>query len=65
MSMSGSLLEDEKKLFENVKFDEDNRYIIMHHFGAQKYYKLNTLFIALFLGLSYYNFKENEEVFYS
>ena len=37
----------------------------MHHLGAQKYYKMNTAFLLLFLGLSYYNFKQNQELFFN
>lgn len=59
------LEEEEKKLFEHVQYDDDGRFIVMHHFGAQKYYKMNAMFLALFLGLSIYNFKENSEVFYN
>ena len=62
---SFGLIEDEKKLFENVEFDEDGRYLVMHHFGAAKYYKFNVFLIGLFLGASYYNYRKNQEVFWS
>jgi hypothetical protein len=37
----------------------------MHHHSAAKYYKLNVAFVALFLGLSYWNYKKNQGVFWS
>mmetsp|Transcript_32146 Transcript_32146/g.49160 ORF Transcript_32146/g.49160 Transcript_32146/m.49160 type:complete len:183 (-) Transcript_32146:13-561(-) len=35
----------------------------MHHFGAAKYYKINIIFLMAFLGLSYFNYKRNVNIF--
>jgi len=48
---------EKQKLFENVEFDEEGRYIVMHHFGALKYYKFNAFFLLMFLAVSYYNYR--------
>jgi hypothetical protein len=54
-----------KKLFENVEFDEDGKYLLMHHYSARKYYKMNVAFVAMFLAMSYWNYKKNEAVFWN
>ena len=54
-----------KKLFENVEFDEDGKYLVMHHHSASKYYKLNVAAVSLFLAISIWNYKKNEAVFWN
>lgn len=54
-----------KKLFENIDFDEDGRYLLLHHNSAAKYYKFNAIIIMLFLGASYFNYKRNSAVFWN
>lgn len=54
-----------KKFFENVEFDEEGKFLVMHHNSAAKYYKINIAFLLLFLGFSYYNYKFNNAVFWS
>ena len=47
-----------------MTFDEEGRYLIMHHDGAAFYYKINMAFLAVFLGTAIYNYKVNKEVFF-
>lgn len=54
----------EKKYFDKVLFNEEGKYLIMHHDGAAFYYKINMAFLALFLGTAIYNYKVNKEVFF-
>jgi hypothetical protein len=56
---------EEKKLFENVEFDEDGRYLLMHHPSAAKYYKMNVALLGLFLGFTFWNYKKNQAVFWN
>lgn len=37
----------------------------MHHYSAAKYYKMNVAFVAMFLAISYWNYKKNEAVFWN
>ena len=37
----------------------------MHHYSASKYYKMNVTFLLLFLGVSYYNYKNFDAVFWN
>ena len=55
-SVQGIDLGDEsgKKLFEGIEYDDEGRHLVFHHFGAARYYKINAVFLALFLGISYY-----------
>ena len=57
--------EVDKKFFENVEFDDEGKYLLMHHNSAAKYYKMNVVFLLMFLGVSYYNYKFNNAVFWS
>lgn len=54
-----------KKLFENVEWDEEGRYLLMHQHGAGKYYKLNVVFLLLFLGTTIFTYKKNSVVFWN
>ena len=53
------------KLFENVEFDDEGKYLLMHHYSAAKYYKMNVAFVAMFFAFSYWNYKKNEAVFWN
>lgn len=35
----------------------------MHHHSAGKYYKMNIAFLALFFGISIYNYYNNQAIF--
>jgi len=61
--LNDKLFEQDKKYFDNIYFDENGRYIVFHHNSAAKYYKLNVIFLALFFGISFYNYKINGAVF--
>jgi hypothetical protein len=37
----------------------------MHHNSAGKYYKMNLFVLLAFLGISYYTYKQNTEVFWN
>lgn len=50
------------KLF-NVMFDEEGRSLLLHHHSAQKYYKMNLVFLILFFGISMRNFYTNTAIF--
>lgn len=52
-----------KKTF-NLVFDNEGRYLVMHHKGAANYYKMNFGFLALFAGATLYNYKANSQVFF-
>jgi len=54
-----------KKLFESIDYDEEGRYLIMHHNSAGKYYKINICFLLLFLGTSIWSWKQNSGVFWN
>ena len=54
-----------KKLFECIDYDSEGRYLVMHNHRASKYYKLNVSFILLFLGTSYWTYKQHSAVFWS
>jgi hypothetical protein len=47
-----------KQTYELV-FDKEGRYLLMHHKGAAKYYKMNFAFLALFAGATMYNYVQN------
>ena len=51
------------KVFKNIIFDEEGRFLVLHHHGAAKYYKMNIIFLALFFGFSFRNYKYNPAVF--
>ena len=63
VNVDGAQDQPGKKLFEGIEYDEEGRHLIFHHFGASRYYKINALFLAAFLGLSYYQYKENSAIF--
>ena len=63
-SISERQLSD-KKLFENLDFDEEGKCLVMHHFGAAKYYKLNLAVVLFFFGFSYWTYKVSPDVFYN
>ena len=50
--------------FTNINFDKEGRYLVMHHHGAGWYYKMNFVFLALFLGATCYNYVMNSQVFF-
>jgi len=47
-----------------VKFDADGRFLVLHHMGAGKYYKMNAAFLIFFFGTSLYNYVNNSQVFF-
>ena len=54
-----------KKLyFKNVKYDQEGRFLVLHHMGAGKYYKMNGAFLLFFFGGSLYNYVNNSSVFF-
>lgn len=44
-------------------FNEEGKFIVLHHHGAGKYYKMNFLFLMAFFGFSYINYKNNPAIF--
>ena len=50
--------------FKNVHYDEEGKYLILHHYGAEKYYRMNVAVLFLFLGVTLYNYVYNPQVFY-
>ena len=54
-----------KKFFENIEYDSDDRYLVMHHESAGRYYKLNFLFLLSFFGMSFMTYKNNSAVFWN
>ena len=52
-------MKDNRKLFENVEFDSDDKYLVLHHFGGLRLYKINALILLAFFGVSYMNYKKN------
>ena len=42
--------------FKGVHYDEEGRYLILHHDGALKYYRINVAILFLFLGVTLYNY---------
>ena len=55
----------EVKQFAHLVFDENGRYLLLHHHSAQKYYKWNVLFVGLFYAFSFYNAKAHPELFFN
>ena len=59
------MLSGEKKLFEQVQFDEEGKYLVLHHEGAKKYYKWNVAILLFFFGSSFLTYKFNTAVFWN
>ena len=53
-----------KMFFKNVKYDEEGRYLLLHHMGARKYLILNFLGLAAFTGMTLVNYVNNPAVFF-
>ena len=39
--------------------------MVFHHDSAKYYYKVNALFLSVFLGFSYYTYRNNQTVFFN
>lgn len=50
--------------FKNVEYDQDGKFLIMHHYGAAKYYRINIAILFLFLGVTLWNYVKNSQVFF-
>lgn len=48
-----------KRTFNNIRFDADGKFLVLHHFGASWYYKVNLLSLGLFYGATLYNYVMN------
>lgn len=38
--------------------------LILHHFGASRYYRMNVIVLLLFLGVTLWNYVNNAQVFF-
>ena len=50
--------------FKGVHYDEEGRFLLLHHDGAQRYYKINVAVLFLFFGITLYNYVNNAQVFF-
>ena len=50
--------------FKSVEYDDEGKFCILHHYGAQKYYKMNIAILFLFLGITLYNYVYSPQVFF-
>jgi hypothetical protein len=48
-----------------LELDGNDRFLVLHHQSAGKYYKMNVVFLGLFLIMSYNNYKRNKHIFVS
>ena len=53
-----------KMFFKNVAYDEEGRYLLLHHMGARKYLVMNFLGLAAFTGITLVNYVNNPQVFF-
>lgn len=42
--------------FKSVQYDADGKFLVLHHHGAEKYYKINVAIVLLFFGVTLYNY---------
>jgi hypothetical protein len=52
-------------VYNNVDFNEEGKFLLLHHNSAAKYYKMNLIFLILFLGVSLRNYYVNSAIFVS
>ena len=45
--------------FKGVHYDDTGRFLVLHHEGALKYYRINVAILFLFLGVTLYNYVNN------
>ena len=50
--------------FKGIKYDEQGRFLLLHHMGARKYIIMNFTILSLFFGISLYNYVKNPQVFF-
>ena len=50
--------------FKNVVYDEDGKFLVLHHYGAERYYKLNVAVVMLFFGVTLYYYVYAPQVFF-
>ena len=50
--------------FKGVHYDETGRFLVLHHEGAFKYYRMNVAILFLFLGATLYSYVYNAQVFF-
>ena len=48
-----------------LKLLEGDRFLLMHHRGASRYYKINGCFLLFFLGLSVINYYRDQSIFFN
>ena len=48
-----------KMFFKNVKYDEEGRFLLLHHMGARKYLVMNFVGMAVFTGITLLNYVNN------
>ncbi len=46
-----------------LKLLENGRLLLLHHRNAEKYYKMNIIFLTVFLGISIQSYRNNAQVF--
>ena len=59
------MLTGDKKLFEQIKFDSEGKFLVLHHEGAKKYYKFNLAILLFFFSTSLVTYKLNTAVFWN
>ena len=50
--------------FPNVTYDSEGRFLVMHHYGAEYYYKINIAVLLIFFGAMTYNYVYYPQVFF-
>ena len=50
--------------FKGVNYDADGKFLILHHYSAQSYYRMNIVVLMLFFGLTTYSYVNSPQVFF-
>ena len=51
-------------IFNNIKYDEEGRFLLLHHMGAKKYIIMNFTILSCFFGVTLHNYVKNPQVFF-